>query len=424
VAVSRDWLHTTGLALGILLASAGIDYFTQVLLGGWLGEENYGDYGVAVSVAMLCAYFAGLGTDESLPRFLPSYRAKGRLEHVVGFLRAHVAAIVAVSIFIGVGGTTVVMLIGHENIGHPIAVIWWLVPPLALAEFAYVTLYNMERTLPAMVVQAIILPLAMLGMAALFYTTEGRLTDDRTVAAYGLGVVAVLPLYGLLLRKALPSGAWRAKPRYELRLWVRTAAPMLLSTLAYYAIGQADVYVMEHVGEEREVGILVACTKTADFVYLAYSATYLLLAPRIAPLIEHGRIEELRALVRTSARTVFGLSAATALIIVVFGRSILGLFGHKFSDGAAPLIVLAVSNVAVGTLSLAWPLLSLAGHERVPLPGLVVALVALAVSVELTVPGYGILAAAICKASVMLLLFSWFAWELSRRVGVRVWKIW
>jgi len=32
---------------------------------------------------------------------------------------------------------------GREKIGYPVAVVWWLVPPLAIAEFLYLTPCNM-----------------------------------------------------------------------------------------------------------------------------------------------------------------------------------------------------------------------------------------------------------------------------------------
>jgi O-antigen/teichoic acid export membrane protein len=420
----RTWIRATAAVVIVLLASSGIDYLTQILLGNWLGEEHYGDYGVAVSAALLFAYFATLGADESLPRFVPTYRSEGKIAHAMGFLRVHLQAIVVVSLIIGIGGMTLFLLIDHKSIDHPITVVWWLVPPLALAEFLYISIYNFDRVVPAMVIHTILLPLAVLGAAAVFRVVEGRLTDDRTIMAYGFGALAVLPVYGVMVRRTLPKGAWRIKPKYDLRLWIRTAAPMLASTVAYYALGQTDVYAMEHVGAEREVGILVACSKTADFVYLSYSAVYLLIASRVAPLVEGGRTEELRALVRTAARSVLGLSLVAAAIIVGLGHFILGWFGHGFADGYVPLVVLAIANVGIAVLSLAWPILSLAGHERVPLPGLIVALVALFLSVEAVVPRYAILGAVLCKAGVMTLLFAWLAWQLKRRTGIRVWRVW
>jgi len=45
---------------------------------------------------------------------------------------------------------TVFLAFGRERIGHPVAVVWWLVPPLTIAEFLYLTPYNMPRALTAL----------------------------------------------------------------------------------------------------------------------------------------------------------------------------------------------------------------------------------------------------------------------------------
>jgi O-antigen/teichoic acid export membrane protein len=84
-------------------------------------------------------------------------------------------------------------------------------------------------------------------------------------------------------------------------------------------------------------------------------------------------------------------------------------------------VLLAVCNAPIAVLSLAWPLLSLSGQERVPLYGLLVALVALVVAAELAVPRFGMMGAAVSRCAVLLGFFGGLAFEARRRVGVSVW---
>jgi O-antigen/teichoic acid export membrane protein len=407
----------------ILLGSNGIDYLSHVLFGRWLGEADYGDFGVAVSAATFFAYLATLGADESVPRFLPKYLAEKRHSHAMGFVRAHLMIVTAVGAAIGVAGTVVFAILRRQNVEHPMSEIWWIVPLIALAEFLYQCLLSLERTAPAMLGQLVLWPLVALGVAASFSIFGGGLDDHRTVIAYGVGVAALLPVHAVLLRRAMPRDVWRAGAAYDARLWVRTAAPMLLATVAYYGLGQTDIYVMEHVGDEREVGMLLACVKSTDFIYLAFSAAYLVVAPRVSPLVEANRHEELRHLVRRITVIVFGVSSVVAIVVVLLGERILGWFGAGFVAGYPALVVLAISDVVIATLSLAWPLLSLAGHERVPLPGLVAALAGLAISAELAVPRFGMLGAAVCRGVVMIALFGWLAYQAKKRLGVTLWQL-
>lgn len=415
-------LRAASLPLALLFAAAGMDYLTHTLFGQWLGEASYGDFGVAFSLALLLAYFAGLGSEESTPRFLPQYIAEGRFGHVLGFLYAHMMTILLVSGLIAIAGTVVFHLVRHESFRHPIAVIWWLLPLLALAEFLFTALNSLGRTRLAMAAHMVLWPLLVLGAGFFFWTYHhGRITSEHTIAANGIAVAAVLPIYFLLLRRSLPLSAWHTGRTYDYRLWFRTALPLVFATLVYYGLDQLDIYVMEHVGDEKEVGRLLACIKTTDFIYLAYSAAYLIVAPRISPLAESRRIRELEKFARVVTWWVLGVAGGVALVIIVLGKQMLGWFGHQFPSAYPVLVFLAITNVAVAAMSLSWPLLSLTGQERAPLPALAVATLVMAVAAEMAVPRFGMMGAAACKASVMIGLFGWFTWLVRQRLNIRLW---
>lgn len=124
-----------------------------------------------------------------------------------------------------------------------------------------------------------------------------------------------------------------------------------------------------------------------------------------------------------AVRLILGVSGAVATLLVLFGKPILGLFGSEFVEGYGALVILSLGNVVIGSLSLAWPLLSYGGHERVPVPGLIVALVLMVALAELTIPAYGLLGAAVSKTSVLIALFAWLALQLNHRMGIRIWHV-
>ena len=75
-------------------------YLTSVLLARWLGPEDYGDFNVAIGLALLLANVAALGTVQSLPRFLPGYLGTDKLREAKGFLTDHLAAIAGAALVI------------------------------------------------------------------------------------------------------------------------------------------------------------------------------------------------------------------------------------------------------------------------------------------------------------------------------------
>jgi len=404
-------LRATAVALAILIASSAIDFLTHTLLGRWLGERDYGEYGVALSLTLLLGYVACMGGDESVPRFLPAYRARKSWGLVIGFLRSQLALVVLTGSLVEVAGLLVDKILPAVKLPHPAIIGLFIVPMAALSEFLFVTLNSLGRTVTAAFFHQVAWPLVALGACGTLVLARGHLTTELAMIGFALGALSTLPIYGILVHQALPRGAWQTRPKYHMGLWVRTALPMAMATVVYYGFDQIDLLVMEHVGDENQVGILLACIKITDFVYLSYSAAYLVVSPRISPLVASGRTEELRRLVTSTIRAVFLVSSAVSLLAIFFGQTILGWFGPGFVNGEPVLIIMALSNVGVATLSLSWPLLSLTGRERVPLAGLIVAALALLVLAEVLVPEWGMIGAAVAKSVVNLGLFAFLSWQ-------------
>jgi O-antigen/teichoic acid export membrane protein len=422
--IEPSLVRTSAVFIAILLASYGADYLGQVLFGRWLGAVDYGDFGVSVSLLVLLASLFTFGSDETVPRFLPAYLAEDRHGHVRGFLRGHLAVITVSTLLLCLTGMGAFLFIGWESFDHPVRGIWWILPFVGVGNFLYNLLANHDRSFTvANLVQMVATPLLMTAIGFILLSRNGGLTDHLAVVAYGISVAAILPIYWVLLRRSFPAEVWKSEPSYDLSLWMRTALPIILTALVYYVLGQADIYVMEHVGDEKDVGILLACIKTSDLVFLSYTASLLILSSRISPLVAAGRTEELRLLIRRFVRLIFVLSVLVAVGMIVCGKPMLRLFGAGFEAGYPALVVMAAANVLIGTLSLAWPLLSYSGHERVPVPGFVVALVLLVGLAEVAIPRYGLIGAACCKSLVMALLFAWLAWQVRAKLGIRLWRL-
>ena len=410
-------LRATAIALSILGASSAIDFVTHSLLGRWLGERDYGDYGVALSLTMLLGYVACLGGDESIPRFLPAYREQKRWGYIIGFLRSQMVLVVLAGSIVVTAGFLVVTFLPTVRLPHPAIVGLLIVPMAAISEFLYVTLNSLGRTAVAAFFHQVAWPLVSLGACGGLILARGHLTTDLAMLGFAVGALSTLPVYGILLRQALPRETWRVRPQYEIGLWLRTALPMALATVVYYGFDQIDLLVMEHQGDDAQVGVLLACIKISDFVYLSYSAAYLVVSPRISPLVLAGNILELRRIVFRTIKVVLLVSSAVALVVVAFGHTILGWFGSGFVYGHPVLVLMAISNVGVATLSLSWPMLSLTGRERVPLYALVVAALMLFVLAELLVPVWGMMGAAIAKSAANLGLFVFLSWRAFKTIS-------
>jgi len=200
-------LHATAVALAILVASSAVDFLTHALLGRWLGERAYGDYGVALSLTLLLGYVACVGGDESVPRFVPAYRAQGRLDYVVGFLRSQVAVVVLAGTFLLLGGLVALKILPGAHLPHPVKFGFFMVPVVALSEVLFVTLNSLGRTVAAALTHQVAWPLIALGACGAFVMMRDHLSSNYAMLAFAIGALVTLPVYAWLLRDTLPREA-------------------------------------------------------------------------------------------------------------------------------------------------------------------------------------------------------------------------
>ena len=104
------WTHTASALFAFLIrvVSAGIAYFSQVLLARWMGSFEYGIYVFVWVWVLILGGLAPLGLSTASTRFVPEYRETGQIELLRGLLlRARIIAVLS---------STVIALFGFAGL--------------------------------------------------------------------------------------------------------------------------------------------------------------------------------------------------------------------------------------------------------------------------------------------------------------------
>src|SRR3954470_23105957 len=70
----------------IRVISAGLAYFSQVLLARWIGTSDYGTYVYVWTWVLLLGSMMDFGISASAQKIIPEYRARGKHALLRGFL--------------------------------------------------------------------------------------------------------------------------------------------------------------------------------------------------------------------------------------------------------------------------------------------------------------------------------------------------
>lgn len=385
------------MAFLVRIASAGILYFSQVVLARWMGGFEYGIYVFVWTWVLVLSGLSTLGLPTLMIRLVPEYLERGEPALLRGLL---------------LGGRGVVFLAGTALAAAALALIWLLgdrldhnyVLPICLA-LACVPIcavgdvqdgigrgrgWMALALMPPYVLRPLLLLACMTGAHFLgLPTNAGTAAGAAVIATWAAALVQML-LVARRFRGAIPT----VGRRYDFRRWLAAALPLLVITGCELTLQNADVLILSAYMSPTEVGMYFAAAKTMSLVMFVHYAVGSAVANRFSGLSARGDHDGLAALVRDAAKWTFWPSLAGAVVILALGKPLLWLFNPQFTAAYPVMFVLAVGFLVRASMGPAEFILNMLGEQGLCA---VVLATSAALGVALSfalVPAFGMLGAA------------------------------
>lgn len=369
--VARLWRGGRWVAFYWTLATVG-GVAVDVLVTRLLAPDAAGAYFLIVSLVGAAALVAQLGLANTLVRFLGESLSTADPVRAQQTVRK-----VLVLALCGTLGVTVALTGG----GHWIAVHVFDSRPMAAAMGPVVlwVLFIGFQRLAAEGCRGF----HAVGRATLFGgALPNALTAVTLFTAWSAGVG--MELNGVVMVSAaasmvaaLAGGAWLIRrssvvPAQALRpgtvryrALITVAWPMLVSDLAFFVLGQMDLWVVGSFRAGADVALYGAAAQLARLVRIPLLLANGVLPPVIVDLHTRGRLRELEDTLRGSATLTILPSLLALVAIAVAPDSVMTLFyGGYYRHAGSALLFLAIGHVVhVGTGSCGYTLI-LTGHQR------------------------------------------------------------
>ncbi len=388
------------------VASALLALVSQVLLARWMGQFEFGIYIYVWTWVLMIGAITDVGLSSGARRFIPEYTELKAPDRLRGFLTGSRWLAIATASAIGLmGALTVTLLAPH------------------LDRFAIVPLYFACATMPiyglvqtqAGIAQSYDWPLLALMpfyiwrqflltlfMGALYLFA---LPTDAVTAMAFAAVTTWLVTLGqtFVLNRRLK---WKVAPgpkRYEPRVWFATSLPILMVESFYLLLTYVDILTLEHFRPPDEVAVYYAAARILAVVAFIYFAIAGATTHRFTEYHVAGDRERLKKFFGETSRWTFWPSLAVCVLILIFGRPLLSLFGGSFVSGYAVMFILAIGMLARAAVGPAERLLNMLGEQR---QCAAVYAIAFAVNLGLCIlliPRMGIEGAAIATATAFVL---------------------
>jgi O-antigen/teichoic acid export membrane protein len=364
----KRFAYGSAAALIIFFSSAGLAFFSQLLIARVLGPESFGIYAYVLAWMSVLTYGSALGFQVALLRFVSVYESNRAWSLLRGVIQYSERRVAAVGLLVILFGGTGIMIRGETiaaELSATFLVGFLLVPVWAFLWLRTATLRAFGGVVTALAPERIVRDGLLLAFVA--FTTLGlKWTLDATtvMTATLASTLLALGLAQVAVHQLRPKSVKLADAEYDATAWRQAALPLLIVGATDALFSRTGVLLLGWIGETKNAGIYGLAFSIAFLVVLPRSAVATLFAPAIARLYEHRQLVELQALIRRAALWSICAAGSIALVLAVMAEYLLAWFGPDYVAGSNALRILLVGQVISASAGSQTHVLAMTGHER------------------------------------------------------------
>jgi O-antigen/teichoic acid export membrane protein len=352
----------------IRVISAGLAYFSQILLARWMGTSDYGIYVYVWTWVLLLGSMMDFGIAASAQKIIPEYRASGDHARLRGFLSGSrwMTGIVSVMVSLLLAG--LVKLISpwiDADTVVPLYLGCLTLPAFVVAntQDGIARSHDWMRLglMPQFIIRQALIIGFTAGAFALGFKLGATIAMLASVAAVWVAMIGQM----IVLNRRLAAHIEPGPKAYDYRGWLAVSLPILLVESFYLLLSYTDVLVLQQFVSSDEVGVYFAVVKTlalVSFIHYAMSATT---AHRFTEYHAAGDKDRLAAYVTHAIKWTFWTSLAATLILLALGKPLLWLFGPQFTSGYDIMFIAAIGLVVRAAIGPVERLLNMLGHQHI-----------------------------------------------------------
>ena len=351
----------------IRVISAGLAYFSQVLLARWMGTSDYGIYVYVWTWVLLLGSMLDFGIASSAQKIIPDYRTSGQHALLRGFLSGGRWLTLATSRIAALLLAGLIALLSpwiEESERLPLYIGCLTLPAFVVANTQDGIARSHDWMTLGLMTQFIIRQGLIIGFTAGALVLGFQLGASAAMAASAAAVWIAMLGQMLVLNRRLERHVEVGPKQYDLRGWLAVSLPILLVESFYLLLSYTDVLVLQQFRSSEEVGVYFAVVKTlalVSFIHYAMSATT---AHRFAEYHALGDKARLSAYVAHAIQWTFWPSLAATLVLLALGKPLLWLFGAQFTAGYDIMFIAAIGLVVRAAIGPVERLLNMLGQQH------------------------------------------------------------
>lgn len=394
-------------AFAIEVAGTGILFALHILVARLLGAGQYGIYTYTLTCINILAVFCLLGFHTSLVRFISEYNIKNQWGLLRGILRRSRQYVLCFSLIVSLIGIIVVRALSSQITNEMLITFYFsfaLLPFVAFCRLCEASLRAFKKIVQSKSLMRIIRPVLM-GLIVIIFLLliDDKLKARHIMAAHLASVIFVTLIGAFFLHKHLPEKIRGTKPVFCSTKWLKVSLPLLLVASMHIVLKRTDIVMLGALKGSEQAGIYSVASRIADIVIFALLSINSILAPMFSEMYHTGQKQQLQKTIKIAAWIIFVFTLGVSILLIIFGKSILSLFGLEFTTAFVPLLILLFGQIVNSLSGSVGLMISMSGRQNIL--GLIISSSAVANILFnfLLIPFFGMTGAAISTAVTMII---------------------
>ena len=347
--------------LGVL---AGL--LISIFLARSLGSDGLGVVNFANRVLMILLLLTTFGFDHVIVKFIAIAKKKLDSTSIKSTLKTSLLFNGVLSFFIASIGVILLQIFinfGYVNrsLFKPIIIVLVMLIPQTITMIYRSALNGYGKIWQANLIKQT-LSLTLVGLGLFFYWFyDVSITPISVLLLYAIARVILAVVVYLMWRYTFKS---KSQGQYDIKPMIKMGRPMLLVAGAGVISSNVDVFMLSAFGTFDDIGIYTVAAQIAMLTAFFLQVTNSAIAPKLASLFSSGRIEQMERMVQSVTRGLIVLGLISTIVYIIFGKSLLALWGNEFHNAYPIMIVIVIgqfSNLATGCSGM---LLVMCGLEK------------------------------------------------------------
>ncbi len=320
-------------------------YLLVLYITNHFGAEEYGQYAIAMTLLSIAIIIPKFGLETSLVRIIGALYSKGGggIYPTLGkaFFFSFLLSILFSSVVYFYAGF-ISELINKPDMERSIKTISFAIIPMVMISLIAAIFQAIRKVSLFVFLTTVITPFIFI---ILLFLTDffGRESQELLLIYLCSSALSFLISLILFIKLELKSNSVRTNITKFTSI-LKISFPMLLTSSFVMLMMWTDILMLSYFTTEADVGVYSVAQKVAGIISISLMAVNAIAAPKFVQFYSNNDLKGFEKIVKQSTKLIFYTSLPALLVIMLFSKELLSMFGDEFVVGYAVLIILTIGQ--------------------------------------------------------------------------------